>query len=250
MTVSSARSTAGSVTASRWGCSALRWPLKLSIQAWSVGVPGRPKWVAMAHSAMNLRVEMEVICEPLSDTASRIGRRSSSVSGSTGWSALASTKSRSPSASRASVKTTSTWVEVSSRGPLPAPGIGTPGARSSRRRAPGRSRRAGRPWWPRRHERGPGHSAPTPFSLDQHQLDRHLLDRLAEAGSIGPCRVELGVALRGLDTRTRRRQGVQGALLGHRADPQDRGAVHLPRLRRLGHRHLLADQLQEDLVLL
>ena len=71
---SSARSVAGSRIASRCGYSALRWPLRLSIQAWSVGVPGRPKCWAIAHSAMNSRVEPEVICGPLSETASRIGR--------------------------------------------------------------------------------------------------------------------------------------------------------------------------------
>jgi hypothetical protein len=34
--------------------------------AWSVGVPGRPKWTAMACIAMNSRVSAEVICGPLS----------------------------------------------------------------------------------------------------------------------------------------------------------------------------------------
>jgi hypothetical protein len=68
----------------------------------------------MAHLAMNLRVEIDVMGGPLSDTASRIGSRSSSVSGSTGWSARASTSGRRPSAARASLKTISTWLEVSS----------------------------------------------------------------------------------------------------------------------------------------
>jgi hypothetical protein len=44
------------------------WPLRLSIQAWSVGVPGQPKCWAIAHRARNSRVEPEVICGPLSDT--------------------------------------------------------------------------------------------------------------------------------------------------------------------------------------
>src|SRR5256885_15252600 len=48
--------------ASRCGYSALRCPLRLSIQAWSVGVCGRPKCWAIAHSARNSRVEPEVIC--------------------------------------------------------------------------------------------------------------------------------------------------------------------------------------------
>src|SRR5437016_636768 len=56
--------TAGSSMRSRWGQSALTWLNRLSIQAWSVGVPGRPKCWAMAHMAMNSRVEPEVICGP------------------------------------------------------------------------------------------------------------------------------------------------------------------------------------------
>ena len=57
---------------------ALEVSVEDSIQAWSVGVPGRPKCWAIAHSARNSRVEPEVICGPLSETASRIGRVSSS----------------------------------------------------------------------------------------------------------------------------------------------------------------------------
>ena len=45
---------------SRCGHSALRSPKKVWIQAWSVGVPGRPKWVAMACRPMNCRVDPEV----------------------------------------------------------------------------------------------------------------------------------------------------------------------------------------------
>ncbi len=41
----------------------------LSIQAWSVGVSGRPKCCAIAHIAMSSRVDPEVICGPLSLTA-------------------------------------------------------------------------------------------------------------------------------------------------------------------------------------
>jgi hypothetical protein len=44
----------------------------LSIQAWSVGVPGRPKCCAIAHMAMR-RVEQLVISGPLSETASSTG---------------------------------------------------------------------------------------------------------------------------------------------------------------------------------
>src|SRR5947199_2793767 len=39
-----------------------------------VGVPGLPKCWAMAHMAMNSRVEPDVICGRLSETASRMGR--------------------------------------------------------------------------------------------------------------------------------------------------------------------------------
>jgi hypothetical protein len=60
MTASSLRSTSGSSMANRCGCSAFRCPKNDSIQAWSVGgVPGRPKCWAMAHRAMNSRVEPE-----------------------------------------------------------------------------------------------------------------------------------------------------------------------------------------------
>jgi len=63
---------------------------------------------------MNSRVEPEVIWAPLSDTASRIGRCGSSTVGSTRPSWRAVTLSMSPSAMRASVKASWTWVEVSS----------------------------------------------------------------------------------------------------------------------------------------
>ncbi len=76
--------------------------------------PGRPKCCAMAHRAMNSGADPDVIWRPLSDTASRMGRLSSSTLGSTRPSALASTGSRRPSAARASPKMISTWVEVSS----------------------------------------------------------------------------------------------------------------------------------------
>ena len=91
----------------------------VSIQAWSVGVPGRPKWVAMACRAMNSLVEPEVICGPLSLTASRMGRAGSSVPGSAsgrpvGPSSRTITSAIRSSRSNASVNTTWTLVEVSS----------------------------------------------------------------------------------------------------------------------------------------
>lgn len=52
---------AGSVMASRWGHWALSVPLRDSIQAWSVGVAGRPKCCAMATMAMNRRVLEAII---------------------------------------------------------------------------------------------------------------------------------------------------------------------------------------------
>lgn len=64
----------------RWGHSVLTVPFSDSTQAWSVGVDWRPKCWAMANMAMNLRVFTEIICEPLSETASRIGVSSSSPS--------------------------------------------------------------------------------------------------------------------------------------------------------------------------
>src|SRR3954447_6933243 len=79
---SSARRVAGSRMASRCGQSALMWLNRLSIHAWSVGVPGRPKCCAIAHMARNSRVEALVICGPLSETASSTGRAGSSTVGS------------------------------------------------------------------------------------------------------------------------------------------------------------------------
>ena len=54
-------STAGSVMASRWGHSALSVPPRDLIQAWSVGVAGRPKCLVMATMAMNRRVLVAII---------------------------------------------------------------------------------------------------------------------------------------------------------------------------------------------
>jgi len=56
----------------RCGQSPLRWLKKLSMCAWSVGVPGRPWCWAMTISAMNWRVSIAVISAPLSDQATRI----------------------------------------------------------------------------------------------------------------------------------------------------------------------------------
>ena len=44
----------GSVIFSRWGHSVLTWSNRVSIHAWSVGVPDRPKREAMQHKARNL----------------------------------------------------------------------------------------------------------------------------------------------------------------------------------------------------
>ena len=91
------------------------WLNRLSIHAWSVGVPGRPKCCAIAHIAMNSRVDPEVICGPLSLTARRMGRRTaSSTEGSARLSWWAATSSCRPSSSSASQNATWTWVVVSS----------------------------------------------------------------------------------------------------------------------------------------
>src|SRR5512132_3014112 len=87
---------AGSRIWLRWGHSALTWPNRDSIQAWSVGVPGRPKCWWMAHKAMNSLVEPEVIWGPLSLSASSTGRAGSSMVGSTRPSWRAATRSSSP----------------------------------------------------------------------------------------------------------------------------------------------------------
>ena len=65
--------------------------------------------------AMNWRVPVAIICEPLSDTANRIGLTPSSVFGSTRpLAARARAASSNPSASRAVVNPAWTCVEVSS----------------------------------------------------------------------------------------------------------------------------------------
>ena len=79
------------------------------------------KCCAIAHIAMNSRVEPLLICGPLSETAKRIGASSGSSTaaskgkvsaGTASW--RASTSSSSPSSSSASMNTTCTCVEVSS----------------------------------------------------------------------------------------------------------------------------------------
>ena len=81
------------------GQSCLTWPKKLSMWAWSVGVWGRPVCIARACSAMNSRVVPEIICGPLSDTASSTGSSSSAL----GAIIRCSMSSRSPSSSSARV---------------------------------------------------------------------------------------------------------------------------------------------------
>ena len=58
---------------SRCGFSVLTCPNRDSIQAWSVGVCGRPKRWAMWTPAKNSRVEWERIWGPLSETANSNG---------------------------------------------------------------------------------------------------------------------------------------------------------------------------------
>ncbi|WP_459980685.1 hypothetical protein [Nocardioides sp. AN3] len=48
----------------------MRWPKNDSTQAWSFAVEGRPKCWAIRAPAMNTAVAVEVICGPLSETAS------------------------------------------------------------------------------------------------------------------------------------------------------------------------------------
>jgi hypothetical protein len=75
---------------------------------------GRPKCVAIACSAMNSRVEPDVICAPLSETASRTGWSASGAAGSASRSARPTMPSSRPSASKARVNRTCTCSEVAS----------------------------------------------------------------------------------------------------------------------------------------
>ncbi len=149
-------SAAGSSIAASWGDSVFRCERKLSIGAWSVGTPGRPNWVAIACSAMNSRVEPEVIWAPSSETASRIGWSERGLAGSASPSTRAVAWSSTPSASSARVKRTATWVDVVS---LQISWSIHLRLTRSRSRAPGSARR-GRP---RGHSPRPssGDSSPT-----------------------------------------------------------------------------------------
>lgn len=88
------------------------------------------------------------------------------------------------------------------------------------------------------------------FFLDEHQLDRHLLQRVAEPGGIGSGCQELHVALLFPPPGSCLGEHLERPLLGHRADAHDDPAIDLPAVGSLDHRHLLAHQLEEDLVLL
>ena len=92
---------AGSRIASSWGFSALTCPKRLSIQAWSVGVRGRPRRWATASAAKNSRVAFDVIWGPLSEQASRIGSVGSCSKSSTLSGVMSSVR---PSAARARSK--------------------------------------------------------------------------------------------------------------------------------------------------
>jgi len=90
----------------------------------------------------------------------------------------------------------------------------------------------------------------TRITLHQRELDGHLLERLGQPGDLGLGQLQLVVALPAPHARLGRGQRRQRTLLGDRADPHDRRSVDVLGGRRLGDRHLLADQLQPDLVLL
>src|SRR5680860_817795 len=60
--------------------------------------------------------------------------------------------------------------------------------------------------------------------------------------------LQLVVALPGTHPGLRGRQRRRRTVLGHRAEPDDRGPVHLLGGRGLGDRHLLTDQPKPDLV--
>jgi hypothetical protein len=99
----------------RFSC--LMCPHSVSIQAWSVGVAGRPKCWAIEHTARNRQVSRQRISVPLSDTASSSGTAGSSSStpaSSRSARRSASSSLSRPSASRACRNSTLTWVPVAS----------------------------------------------------------------------------------------------------------------------------------------
>jgi hypothetical protein len=73
MRASSESSAAGSVIEVRWGQSPFKCEKNDSTWPSSVGVPGRPWRWAIVISAMNPRVSLAVISDPLSNQATRIG---------------------------------------------------------------------------------------------------------------------------------------------------------------------------------
>jgi hypothetical protein len=98
--------------------------------------------------------------------------------------------------------------------------------------------------------RGTRPSRPSRLSLDQRELDRHLLDRLGQPSDLGLGRLEFVVPLHRLHAGFGRGERGQRTLLGHGAYPHDRRSVDLLLLGGLGDRHLLPDDLQPNLVLL
>src|SRR5438093_1816791 len=93
-------------------------------------------------------------------------------------------------------------------------------------------------------------STPTRFSPQQGQLDRLLLDRLAQPLYLRPGRGQLGVLAGLAHPRLGRRQRLQRTLLGDLTDAHDRRAVDPEPVGRLALAQLAGHQLQPPLVLL
>ena len=123
---SSASSSPGSRIFSRCGHSVLTWPNSDSIQAWSVGVPGRPKCWAMRDAGQELAGGVgahlrAVVATSRAARAAPVGRHGRPVRGRrrparprSAAVARSSASSEQALASSAAVNATSTWVEVSS----------------------------------------------------------------------------------------------------------------------------------------
>jgi hypothetical protein len=90
-----------------------------------------------------------------------------------------------------------------------APGRDRPGAATTLRPGPRPAGRAARPWWPRPPGGGPGHLGPTAFSLDQGELDGHLLVRLGRPRDLGLGQLQLVVSFPGRNARLGRGQRIE-----------------------------------------
>lgn len=114
------------------------------------------------------------------------------------------------------------WLGVGStgrRGPRPARAGGTPHESSSQRSVASATRSSSAALVTSSTRLRTRPLSPSALSLDEHQLDRHLLQGAAQPGGIGAGRLQLPAVLLGLQAGTGVGQRFQRALPGHHAEP-------------------------------